>query len=238
MNALQSGLLVPSSSGIVTNQSSYIPKRAAGPSDPNWNNVVLLLNGNSLTDAKGRHTLIVNDGTPTVNANGIYLDGASSLRIEDNLVDFRLTAPFTMEGELTGVSAGAATAVFFSNYAGVNGDFELFTRGGPNFNMGFYGDANVFLEQLTPVIIDAPVSWAFTVDNLSMCRLFVNGVVIASGVAGGGGFDTGSLLPVFIGRENAGSTKFFKGSLRLRVTKGVCRYADTYTPPAWPLPAK
>jgi hypothetical protein len=46
-----------------------------------------------------------------------------------------------------------------------------------------------------------------------------------------------TLGSMFIGRESASSGKLFKGKMRLRVTKSVARMtADTYTPPAFPLP--
>lgn len=68
-------------------------------------------------------------------------------------------------------------------------------------------------------------------------RLYVDGVVVATGTKAGGLFN--STDPVYVGCANTGTppNNLFSGStLALRLTMAA-RYAGAYTPPSLPLPA-
>jgi len=195
---------------------------------------VLLLNGGSLVDSSGRHTLIANDGTVTSSGGRLSFDGASSLRIDDNLSDFSFPGDFTIEGEFFGTVAGAGTEVFFSNYVGQAGDFELFTRGSPSFAMGIYSTSGVYFEGGPAVVDDTVHAFAFVRQGTTV-SYYVDGTRIAQDSSGLQDYTMDTPSSVFIGREGAAS-KFFKGLLRLRVDNGVALYTGaTYTPPTWPI---
>jgi len=212
---------------------------AGATPDPYWDQVVLLLQGDALEDAKGRHALITHEGTVTTSDGLLRFDGASSLRIDDSLEDFTFAGSFTIEGLINGVTAGAQTAILLSTLIGVNGDWELFTRGASNFNGGFYGTSGDYLEPSSPAwITDTLHSFAYTFDSDSGAgSLYLDGTRIATSTGAAHDYLPETAGSLFIGREGASSEKRFKGGLTVRITNGVARYTgDTYTPPAWPLP--
>ncbi|RZL85498.1 MAG: hypothetical protein EOP82_32630 [Variovorax sp.] len=197
---------------------------------------VLLLNGGSVADATGRHTLIANTGTVTSDGSRLVFDGASGLRIDDNLEDFSFSGPFTIEGELVGdTSTVVATLMLLSNYNG-GGSWQMFYRGpGASFRGGIYAEGATFMEPNGHVwATDAPVPFAFTWDGTTS-RLFLNGNVIASDTPGSADFTQNTVGPLYIGMEGpyAGGGKFLLGKLRLRIINGEALYTGPYTPPAW-----
>lgn len=211
----------------------------APPVDPFWEDVVLLLQGDALEDASGRHELVVSDGDVAVDNDMLVFDGASALRIDDNLADFQFGGSWTVEGQLIGVTAGASTAILVSNLTSNAGEWQIFTRGAAeSFRGGFYAPAGAYVEPGTPPwVTDALVDWGVTYDaGTTTLRLYINGAKIGEAV-GAGDYSPDVAPSLFIGRESAIVTKFLRGSLRLRITNGVARMtADTYTPPTWPVP--
>jgi hypothetical protein len=200
---------------------------------------VLLLNGGSLVDATGRHTISTNDGTVTSSGGLLSFDGASALRIDDNLSDFAFAGSFTIEGQINGVSAGAGTAVFLSNYDGSAQTFELFTRGLPNYNGGWYAPFGDYQESSTPAWInDTTHDFAFVYDAATGAQsLYLDGTRISTSTGQPHGYNPTTPPSLYIGRESATSTKFLKGLLRLRIDNGVALYTGaSYTPPSWPIP--
>lgn len=207
--------------------------------DPYWEQVVLLLQGDSLEDAKGRHILITHEGTVTSADGLLQFDGASSLRVDNNLDDFTFPGSFTIEGQIDGVSAGAATAVLLSVNTGLAGDWEIFTRGASNFNGGFYATSGDYLEPSSPAwITDSLHSFAYVYDaDAKVSHLYLDGTQIGSNTNPANDYLPDVAASLFIGRENAVNEKRFKGGLTVRITNGVARYTgSTYTPPTWPLP--
>lgn len=207
--------------------------------DPFWNNVVLLLNGNALTDAKGRHTLDDFEGAVTVVDGRLFFDGASSLEVLGNLDDFNLPGDFTIEGESAGAGVSATgTMVLLSNYAG-GGTFQVYCRG-KDGNSGFYaevvsGDALAY-ESAPALLQDVPVQWA-AVRQGSTFRWYIDGNVVQTFNNVGGNISQSPAPRAFVGRATPSTAQNYSGGLRLRVTKGVARYAgSSYTPPTWPLP--
>jgi PKD repeat protein len=207
--------------------------------DPFWDNVVLLLNGNALTDAKGRHTFDDFEGTVTIVDGRLHFDGASSLEILGNLADLSFAGDFTIEGESYGAGVVAtSTMVVLSNYAGA-GTFQVYCRG-QDGNSGFYSEAlagNAPVYEGQPAMLDdTPVSWA-AVRQGSEFRWYVSGVLEETLSNVGGSIAQSPAPRAFIGRATPASAQNYQGGLRMRVTKGVARYAgSSYTPPTWPLP--
>lgn len=79
---------------------------------------------------------------------------------------------------------------------------------------------------------------AITRDGANDTRLFVGGVLLATATHAGtvGGEDT-DLSFFNISRGIAGDNGSFQGYFEeIRVTKGVCRYTATFTPPSAPFP--
>jgi hypothetical protein len=208
-----------------------------GAADPYWADTVLLLNGNAVSDATGRHTLIQHEGEVTASGGWLIFDGNSSLRIDDNLTDFAFPGAFTIDAEIVGDTTRNATMIVMSNYVNT-GTWQVFVRGSPGWGVGFYGEGGQYLEQATAVVTDAPASFGMSTPGTpNSFRLYANGTKLQQ-VDGGQNNNVPSPSPsMFIGRESPTSGKLFKGKMRLRVTKNVARMVgDTYTPPTFPLP--
>jgi len=228
---VSSGPIAVWQNGLPRVANGALAASIAGASDPFWANVVLLLQGSSLTDATGRHTLIVNEGTPT--ADGMLrFDGSSSLRIEDALADFQFPGAYTIEGQLQEAPPGNSTSVLVSN-AYADGGWEVFARGAPDLSGGFYGDGGAFIEPATPPwVTSAVVDWAFVSDE-SGSALYLGGTRIGIG----GASPQTALSALYLGREGPASAKNLIGGMRLRITKGIARMSgETYTPMTWPAP--
>jgi hypothetical protein len=213
----------------------------AGANDPFWASVILLLNGADLLDATGRHTFTVvqdPDGSVTGTPSGLHFVKPAALRTVTNLSDFAFAGSWTMDFQTNGETIGASTALILSAYnTDSAGEWEVFTRGSPNFNMGFYAPGGAFVEPTTPAVItNTPIDWAITYDLPSnTLRTYVNGV--KNGEIVGGPNNYLSTAPaLFVGRETATSGKSYAGYLRLRVTLANRNYGNSYTPPTWPAP--
>lgn len=197
---------------------------------------VLLLNGGGLVDSTGRHALVTNDGTVTSVGGRLNFDGASALRIDDNLVDFSFPGSFTIEGQFMGRTAGAATAVFLSNYTNQAGDFQFFSRGTPTFAGGIYATGGAYMEGGAVWVDDAVHDWAFTYDaTTNQARIYLDGTLTQS-TGGLANYAPATPTSLYIGRESGSTTKFLNGQLRLRIVKGAALYTgDKYTAPTWPI---
>lgn len=208
--------------------------------DPFWSSVVLLLQGDTLTDASGRHALITNDGAVVPGPTGLFFNGGSALRIDDNLADFAPTGSFTIDGEATIATITASTFILLSTYIGVPGDWQFFTRGAPNFQGGVFATSGAYIEPPAPPwATGAPVAFAFQYDADALptpvASLYVGGDRIGMSVAAGN-YAPSPPNPLYIGRESATVAKFLNGFLRLRMTHASRGYGASYIPPTWPVP--
>lgn len=218
-----------------------------GPVDPNWASVVLLLNGDTLADATGRHTLTQfgNGGDVTASSSGLVFGGNAALRIEGGYGDFAFGAgvgSVTIEARVLGIQAGAwqGARMIASNYAGAAGDWEFYGRGSNSgYRGGFYSTAGAYLEPVAGLWVDGTEhDVAFTYDaETDTSSLYLDGqrIDVSDGPSnyGWGG------SPLFVGRESAGSEKFWIGNMRLAITKDVCKMSgDSYTPEPWPRPTR
>ena len=210
-----------------------IPGGSVTPTDPFWAQTVLLLNGNALEDATGRHALIAYEGIVTASGGFLQFGGAASLRIEDNLADFAGGGPYTWEGESFSPVDLAATAVLLSTLDVGNG-WEIFERPNPNSTGGYYVDGGVYQEPGGLSWADGlSHPWAMVMDennNFSFYfegtrHAFVEDVPNPAGVG-----------PLFIGRESATSAKNFIGGMRCRLTRAARYSGPSYVPPTYPLP--
>lgn len=213
------------------------PRRmSAGGGDPFWASVVLLMNGiNSLADATGRHTMTSN-GAVATGPNGVVFNGGY-IQAANNLADFSPAGSFTWDMQVNGVVAGAATAVLMGTYAdGAAGQWELYSRGNPNYNSGFYSSAGQALEPAGPVITDAPVELAVCYDaGAGTVAIYLGGARIGIVTGPPNNYTPAALVPLFIGIEGTVS-KPFKGTMRLRMTNANRGYGAGYVPTPWPKP--
>ena len=227
-----------------------------GPvSDPNFANVLSLFktpSDGSISDATGTlgpfiiGTGAVIDGTETqFQSANINLSGGGYVEVQGdtNLLDFG-DDPFTIETWIYRTAAGTVgdngppeyDSIVSASVFGSAG-WGIFIRQDTNrlvYERGdngalFEGDANAVISNNTWTHV-AVSSEGFGVDqNL---RLFVNGVLAGTQSAPSGQNASPSLTRLGIGRYQADRRKRFIGHIEdLRLTKGVARYTEAFTPP-------
>lgn len=196
---------------------------------------LLLLNGTSLTDESGRHTVAAYEGTPTFGGDMIRLDGATSLIVTDNLDDFKVEGPYTVEMQVEAAAVDAiANQVWLStlNATADNNGYEVFSQAeGDGGAVAFYGDKGTY--QIAggggSIHTGSKVDIALVNDDTQF-RMYVGGnIYIAAGAT-----MQSAAVPLLIGRESTASGKNPKGGLRLQITNAALYSGSSYTPAAWP----
>lgn len=209
------------------------PYNVAQPaSDPFWANTVLLMNG-VLTDATGRHTFSNASGTVTASGGWLNFDGSSGLNILGNLGDFAAgtDSPQGLTVELmincpSGWGASNGTRMI------TNGQLEISTGSSPNYNLT---SANPFSGGAGPNLCDGNdhnVTWCYSRQRITMS---VDGVGVLDSFSSNA---MTSAAAIFLGQAtDAWSAVFFKGKMRVRVTRqNRYNHAHSFVPPTWPCP--
>ena len=231
-----------------------------GATDPNFANVIGLYktpSNGSISDASGTlgpfiiGTGAVIDGTETqFQPANINLSGGGYVEVQGDmsLIDFG-DDPFTIETWIYRTAAGTVgdngppeyDTIVSADVFGSAG-WGIFIRQDTNrLNYQrsdgaiFQGDANAVISNNTWTHV-AVSSEGFGVDqNL---RLFVNGVLAGTQSAPSGQNASPSLTRLGIGRYQADRRKRFIGHIEdVRLTKGVARYTEAFTPPTAEFPS-
>lgn len=215
--------------------------------DPHWDNVVSLLyfDGNSV-DEKGRLWNVV--GTPDFNdAGGVF--GTKCMYIKpstsEGLVsprseDFSMGVDLTIEVfAMFNSGDGSERSIFEFNGSLVNNRDRLYVDKLPNYGIRVaYGGLFTLLTKDTEKTYQPEVLHhiALTITASGYIELFVNGLKELS-------FDSSNNLPVgslvaAIGTLPSGPHAVnYRGRLDMyRVTRGVIRYTENFTPPTEPFP--
>jgi hypothetical protein len=234
--------------------------------DPYWDNVVLAMhmdgadNGTTFIDEKGK--TITRYGN-TVTKTGVKKFGTASAYF-DGTGDY-LTAPDNADFEFGSGDFTIEAWVYLTNYGvseGGSAGAAVFSKGGSeligarSLTMHIGGTPGVAWTHLglrispdgtltNSVLITGSFSFALNnwyhiaaTRNGNTVYLAVNGVVIQTGTFTGAMFDT--TQPARIGQivDEAYVTKFwFPGYIDdLRITKGIARYTENFTPPTKAFP--
>jgi hypothetical protein len=217
---------------------------AAGPTDPYFANVSLLLHGDG---TNGSTTII--DSSPSPKAitvvgdaqistaqskfggSSIYFDGTGDyLTITDSNAFQFGTGDYTIELWFYMLSL-PETFALFGGLSGVNFYFGVGTYSGNRYLGSFHQST---LNQTSGVSITAGVWYhAAHCRSNGTARLFLNGQLVASGsfgnITGTTGYQVGA-SPFY-------SAYRWNGYIDdLRITKGVARYTSNFTPPTAPFP--
>jgi len=210
----------------------------AGPTDPDFANVSLLLHGDG---TNGSTTIVDSSPSPkTVTAVGnaqistaqskfggasLAFDGAGDvLTIPSNAAFALGTGDFTVEAWVYHTGAVNQAIVSFNNF---------------HFVYGIAGYLR-FFNATSPSVIDATVSyidnaWAHVavVRSGANITLYQNGVNVGSGATSVNYVNTANInIGAYIG-----TASFWQGYIDdLRITKGVARYTSNFTPPTAPFP--
>lgn len=262
MNFLINNLRITEGQALYTGTGAYnVPTEAfptTGP-DPDFANVVGLYktpSNGSISDVSGTlgpfiiGTGAVIDGTQTqFQPANINLSGGGYVEVQGtmSLLDFG-DDPFTIETWIYRTAAGTVgdngppeyDSIVSASVFGSAG-WGIFIRQDTNrlvYERGdngalFEGDANAVISNNTWTHV--AVSSEGVGGNL---RLFVNGVLAGTLSAPSGQDTSPSLTRLGIGRYQADRRKRFIGHIEdVRLTKGVARYAATFTPPTAEFPS-
>ena len=225
--------------------------------DPYWNSVVLAMpmdganTSTVFTDLKG-HAMTA-AGTAQISTAQSKFGGASAVfgTSTANKVtaaastDFALGgAPFTIEMQVYQTATNASGAILVSCGGGANGwsattGFHWrFYIVPSNFVMDWWnGVGQIAVGSGAGITLNTWTHVAASFDGTSL-RLFVGGTLMATVLTN---VTAPSTVPSLAFGENvgatAGATNVFTGYIDdVRITKGVCRYTTTFTPPAATFP--
>jgi hypothetical protein len=210
-----------------TPPTAALPTSAGAVTDPNWNNVELLLTGDDLLDRSVVTKSLTSNGSPTVNTSikkygtgSFYGDGASSLSLSTAI---NLTGDFTIEGWF---------------YKATYSSFNIFASPGqadPWF--GFNGNQTLYFGSSTNQISISNMDNTWThiaiVRSGTSIKAYING----SDITGGTAYTLSGTVPIqYIGAF--GTTSYgFRGYIDdFRITKDVARYTSNFTPSSSALP--
>jgi hypothetical protein len=162
--------------------------------------------------------------------NGQYL------QLENNTSPFYFDGPFTVEfwAYWDGTTAASSYMGVLGNHQLVNNQWAIYMRNSPPSYFMFTNNGYSFAY--TPTI--TANEWqhiAITRDSNNTMRAFLNGV---SGTAVSS-VTLAFYLPnrMYIGWEQTSGRQTFQGYLdEIRITKGICRYSENFTPPTKAFP--
>ena len=219
---------------------------AAGPTDPYFSNVSLLLHGDG---ANGSTTIVDSSSSPktfTIYGNAqistaqsksggssLYFDGVNSAIVASSSPSFLFeTGDFTIECFAWQDETATGVGNIFNQRTGGSGvTFRTQNR----YVHFFYGDGFGFAS--TPSQMPASqFNHVALTRHGDIVTIWVNGVNSAS-VNVGSTSITGASTPWIGSYFGLPATEVFKGYIdELRVTKGIARYTANFTPPTAPFP--
>lgn len=233
--------------GIVAGQASAYSPSPGG--DPYWANVASLLHfdgtsgSTNFFDQKGKvwtafgNAHLSDSQARFGGASGAF-DGTGDYLSTPNSSDFDITSDFTIEAFVYLTNATAITRYIASKLSvsyssgfvlGVNASrAPFFVAVGPNDEVG-----NRALSP-DPIQLNTWVHVA-GVKSGSTVRIFVDGILkhsqtLVASVSNNSG-------PLLIGRDNLNTSRDWAGFIdEFRITRGVARYASSFTPPSSAFP--
>jgi hypothetical protein len=216
-----------------------------GPIDPYFSNVSLLIkadgdnNSTVFTDSSNNNLAISRIGNTKISTtqskyggSSAYFDGGSGLFLADNNA-FTFDGDFTIEAWVYMTNTAGARSII-SHWSPSSFSFRV-DNGKPYlaYKIGTATDVGI---QGTSTLVSAN-TWTHVAVTRSgsTIRFFVNGIQDASTFTASGGF-ANSTNVVSIGSFSNGVTLDNLYSLAgyiddLRVTKGIARYTENFTPP-------
>lgn len=204
--------------------------------DPYWSNVDLLIHGDTFTDSSSYNRTITKSYGPAAISTSIYKYGTGSVYNAGgpsayfwNTFNVEVAANTKMTWECWYYRTGTGNYNgFLSDSAGNQFIFIRCPNNSGTYELGVYKPFNYFVYSKSSTPLNQWVHLAVTYDGTRV-RLFFNGVLETIANVD---FNLQAAQELNYGRaDNAG----FSGSLGhiadYRLTRGVCRYLHTFTPP-------
>lgn len=214
-------------------------------SDPYWDNVVLLLH----CDGSNESTTFTDEREKTVTPNGNAQIsttqskfGGSSARF-DGSGDYLTIIDSTLN--VTGMDYAAECWVYLNNLSNIHGIFfwgdinsnnnriqvDIKTDGSIALFMGAPGGDTNYISAAGAIEAGSWNHLAATLNGTTM-NVYLNGVSVGAGGTRVAEPSAGSRLYVGAAR-NGGLIRYLNGYIdEFRITKGVARYTENFTPPA------
>lgn len=222
-------------------------------SDPNFASVVLLLHcdganaSTTLADSSSSHKSVTSNGqhkltTAQAKFGSASFDcttsGGGTGQTPDSADWLFGAGQFTVEAWVRTTLAISGQRVIVGQWAATAGGqlswVLRFNTGVLDFGYSTTGADSFFVTATYSPTLNQWTHFAADRDASNVLRLYVDGVVVASGTAAATFFN--STQPLYIGNDGA-ATRAFTGQIdEVRVTNGVARYAGAFTPPTASFP--
>jgi len=203
-----------------------------GGGDPYWNNVGLLLTGDSLTDSSNNHFTV--SGTATIASSPVkYGTGSMNflsskyLSTPSNTATYPGSGDFTLEAWVYPTSYHPSYSYIFTN--GNTGSIVFYVLNQSSLIIRTYNGSDLLSSSTIPALN----TWSFVTAQRSgsTLQIYVNGALTATGT-NSTNFSAGAVI---IGGDSTSPVAPWNGYMDdLRFTKGVARYTGSYTPPPFP----
>ncbi len=235
---------VTASNGVWVDVPVQVQIQIQEPSDPHFDKVALLLHfDEDFSDVKGGAFQAAGIVTfqPGKFNQAIFLTSGDSGVVEPApRAELNLPADFTIEGWMmpTAGTSGAFITRFQSGRSGEYGwQIYLESTGRLSFYQ-YAGGGSYPIRGVGPDVRDGDWHHVAVTREAGLLRMFVDGVLVGTGSSSVSYTSTIALLSV--GYQVQGSARFpFRGGIdEVRITKGVARYNENFTPPDKPFPSR
>ncbi|OEY66795.1 LamG-like jellyroll fold domain-containing protein [Marinobacter sp. X15-166B] len=215
--------------------------------DPHWGKVTLLMrmDGPTLEDISENPAVITPRKGASISPSGgvfggsVHLDGSNGTRVETDRIPDIGSGPFTLEAFMK--VEGAQTGRIVSAQSQSNPNPILVLRVNSDQSLLLYmrsaaGGDDELLYSPAGVVDVTGQSWhhvAATRDAQGVAKIWLDGSEVASMQSA---VDTSGTAPWWIGAFHD-TSEVFKGYIdEVRITEGVARYTEYFTPPTEPSP--
>ena len=235
--------------GGITGRSVLTEGSAAVPGDDNWNDVSLLIRGDTLTDLSANgHTLTASGNAAAGDADTKYASGSLSFDGVNDGIDVtasNLPVPadggFTIEAWLKWGTATPSTSMTVAAYGDPTATKACGLRSNStNGYTSYFWSADLTTGDITTGANAVTLTdWhhvAVTFDGTTR-TIWVNGVSRASDTPTWTLTTNDNLSIGYRSADLLGPTHYWNGNIEdFRITKGVARYTSNFTPPTESFP--
>lgn len=234
---------VTASNGVWVDVLVQVQIQILGLRDPHFDKVALLLHfDDDFADVKGG--AFQAEGIfayqPGKFNQAIFLtSGNSGVAEPAPRAELNLPADFTIEGWM--MPAAGTSGAFISRFESMGGNggtgWQIYLESNGRLSFYQYADGPSYpISMVGPDVRDGKWHHVAVTRVAGLLRMFVDGVLVGTGSSSASYTSTITLLSV--GYQVQGAARFpFRGGIdEVRITNGVARYTENFTPPDKPFP--